>query len=334
MNELAFQENQVDEYVKADDTDAAVTLLFDLIVKNARAKNFVKAEALRQKLFEVDDMALTEIIRSGEVIEEEKTGAIDQNHMEIWSKLYSTLTSEQANALYYSMKEQSVDANVTLFEEGKPNDGLFFIDRGDLKIVYSAGEKEMLLKNITEGDIAGEDTFFAIGNCTTTLITLTRVHLHLLEETALDTLKKDFPGLRSKLQDYCLKLEQIPSLLKKKNLDRREQKRFRIKGPILFQLVNKSGELQGTAYKGTLSDISVWGLSFFIKTTKKETLRLLIGRRLNLKFSLPSGESVRKTDLNGTVVGVCDHLFNDFSVHIRFEHPLYERMSEALNMNE
>lgn len=338
MGELAFQENQqesqVDEYVKADNIDAAVKLLFDLIVKNAKAKDFARAEALREKLFKVDDMALTEIIRSGEIIEEEKTGAIDQNHMDIWSKLYGRFTSEEANALYYSLREESIDADVTLFEERKPNDRLFLIDRGSIKMVYSAGDKEMLLKNIGTGDIAGEDTFFTIGHCTTSLITLSRVQLHLLEETALDKLKKDFPGLRSKLQDYCMKQEQVPDLLKNKNLDRRAQERIRIRGSVLFRLVNKSGQQQGATYKGTLSDISIWGLSFFIKTPKKETVRLLLGRKLNLKFSLAPEESGKKIDLNGTVVGVCDHFFNDFSVHIRFDQRLDEKALEALKSED
>jgi CRP-like cAMP-binding protein len=334
VSEPAFQENRIDEYVKADDSEAAVKLLFDLIVENAKAKNFTKAEALREKLFQIDDMALPEIVRSGEIIEEEKTGAMDQNHREIWSKLYSTLTMEEANALYYNMKEESFDANVTLFEEGKPNDRLFFINLGDLKMVYSAGEKEMLLKNISAGDVAGEDTFFGISYCTTSLITMSRVQLHMLEKNVLEKLIKNFPVLRSKIKYYCLNLEQVSDLLKKKNLDRRTQKRLRIKGPVIFQVLNKSGERLGIPFKGTLSDISTWGLSFYIKTPKKETVQLLLGRRLNLKFSFSPREPNRNTDLDGTVVGVCDHFFNDYSVHIKFDQFIDEKMFEAVNPKE
>ena len=322
MSELAYEKNLVDDTVMPEDAGAAVKLLFDLIVENAKARNFAKAEALREKLFEVDSMALHEILRSGEIIEAEKTGAMDKNHLKIWSNLYSTLTTEEANALYYSLKEENVDADSTLFEQGKPNDRLFFINGGDLKMVYSAGDKEMLLKNYSAGDLVGGDAFFGISLCTTSLITLSRVHLHLLEETALGRLEKDFPGIPSKLRDYCLKLEQVPDLLKKKNLDRRMHERIGLKGPVFFQLVKKSGEQQGKPFRGTLSDISVGGLSFFIKTPKKETVRLLLGRKLNLKFSLSSEESGRNSDVNVTVVGVCDHFFNDFSIHIKFDQPL------------
>ena len=186
MSEFTHDDERVDAYVSAGDADAAVKLLFEMIVKNARAKNFPKAEALRNKLFEINDMALTEIIRSGEIIEEEKAGAIDQNHLEVWSKLYSTLTTEEANALYYNLEEKNYGAHVTLFEEGKPNKRLLFINQGQLKMVYTAGEKETLLKTLGQGKLAGDDTFFALTHCTTSLITLSRARLHVLEEKTLD----------------------------------------------------------------------------------------------------------------------------------------------------
>jgi CRP-like cAMP-binding protein len=246
-----YQKNKVDNYVKAVDIGAKINLLYDPIMKNAKVKNVVGTEALREKSFATDALALTEIIRSGEIIEEEKTDAIDKNHMEIWSKLYDILTSEEANALYDSLKEENIDADVTLFEEGKPNSRLFFINMGDLKMVYSTGDKKTLLKKFSTGEIVGEDTFFNISHCTTSVITLSRVQLHMLEETALNKLEKDFPKLRAKLRGYCLKLEHVPDVLKKKNLDRRTQKRYRINGPVFFQLVTKFGERMGRSFKGS-----------------------------------------------------------------------------------
>jgi len=73
MTDLLQQENLVDRYVAQNDTDAAVKLLYSLIVQYARGKNFSKAEALREKLFKVDAMALTEIVNAAEIIEKEKS---------------------------------------------------------------------------------------------------------------------------------------------------------------------------------------------------------------------------------------------------------------------
>jgi CRP-like cAMP-binding protein len=330
MSEVAYRKNKVNHYVEKEDAGARVKFLCDPIAENDGAENVAGAVQIREKPIETDDMALTEILRSGEIIEEEEKGALNEKHKEIWSKLYSILTKAEAEALYNSLKEESIETDVILFEEGKPNDRLFFINMGDLKMVYAKGDRKTLLKKFSTGDIVGEDTFFNIGHCTTSVITLSRVQLHMLEETALSNLEKDFPKLKAKLLSYCLKLEQVPDLLKKKNLDRRIQKRYRIKGPVIFQLVTKFGERMGRPFKGTLSDISAGGLSFYIKTPKKEVVRMLLGRNLNLRFSLSEEGPGQDTDLDVTVVGVCDHFFNDFSLHIKFDQPLDDKMLESV----
>ncbi|MFP4227049.1 MAG: hypothetical protein ACLFRF_09995, partial [Desulfobacterales bacterium] len=55
------QEAKVDEYVAQKDTESAIKLLYDLITEYAKEKNFEKAEALHNKMYDVDPMALTEI---------------------------------------------------------------------------------------------------------------------------------------------------------------------------------------------------------------------------------------------------------------------------------
>ena len=55
---------------------------------------------------------------------------------------------------------------------------------------------------------------------------------------------------------------------------------------------------------------------------------MMLGRKLNLKFSLSRDESSRNESVNGTVVGFCDHFFNDYSIHIKFDQDLDEK---ALN---
>ena len=84
MNNLLRYEELVDQHVRHDNKEAAVELLFDLILRHAREKNFEKAEALRERLFEVDPMSLTEIIKSAEIIEEEKNESIDPDHLNVW----------------------------------------------------------------------------------------------------------------------------------------------------------------------------------------------------------------------------------------------------------
>jgi hypothetical protein len=79
MEDVVSQEKLLKTYIKENKKALAVKLLFELIVKHARANHFSKADALREKLFEVDPMALPEIVKSGEIIENAKAAAIDQD---------------------------------------------------------------------------------------------------------------------------------------------------------------------------------------------------------------------------------------------------------------
>jgi CRP-like cAMP-binding protein len=330
VNELSEQEALVDQYVKESNTEAAVALLLDLITRCAKEKDFVKANVLREKLSAVDSMALTEIIRSGEIIEEEQRKSIDKNHLNIWSDLYGSLTTEETNALYYAMKECAYDADQLVFKQGERDPNLYFIDGGQLSVVCSKGGMEILLKTIGSGDIAGEDTFFSNTVCTASLMTLSRAKLRVLNENALTAWQEAVPSLEAKLHDYCLRFEKVDQLLKKKGLDRRYHRRVNISGKCVIQILSVSGNPAGKAFKGNLSDISVGGLSFFVKISKKETASLLLGRNLNIKCNLPSGDSQEKMDQNGTVVAVRSHPFEDYSIHVKFDKALSERVLEDL----
>ena len=78
MEDLSQQEKSIEQYLSEGNHDAAVKELFDLIVVCAKRKDFLKAEALRDWLFEVAPMALNELTKSGELIDEEKSSSIEE----------------------------------------------------------------------------------------------------------------------------------------------------------------------------------------------------------------------------------------------------------------
>lgn len=316
------REAQVDKLVAAGDTDAAVKLVFELLVEAAKQKNFKKAEALRDKLYDVDAMALTEIVKAGEIIEQEKTEAIDQDHLDVWPDLYDKLSDEEANTLFHAMEEVSYETNQTIFAQGGKNENLYFITQGRLKLAYQDGKRENLLKTLEKGDLAGYGTFFTISMCTTSLITLSSVKMSVLSKSSVAQWEKEAPALESKLQDYCMKLERSRDVIRKKGMDRRKQQRFNVKGKILVQLQNQKGQSLGKPFKGEFSDISEGGLSFFIITAKRETARMLLGRRLGVTFLIPTPAAPLKTFQNGTVICVNYHLKNDYSIHVSFDDDL------------
>ena len=79
MVHLSEHEKLIEQYLGEGDTEAAVQLLSELIIKAAKDNNFEQAEALRGRLFEVDSMALGEIVKTGEIIETEKSNAIEKH---------------------------------------------------------------------------------------------------------------------------------------------------------------------------------------------------------------------------------------------------------------
>ncbi|MBF0223842.1 MAG: cyclic nucleotide-binding domain-containing protein [Desulfobacterales bacterium] len=325
MNEFIERESLVEQCISENNIEKAVKLLFDLIVFYAKNKNFVKANALREKLIEVDNMALTEIISTGEIIEDEKRGLIDKDHLKLWTPLFSMLNEDEANALYYAMNESNYLPDQTIFKQGESNSNLYFINNGEVKIVYLKNNKETLLKVLSPGHIAGDDSFFSISVCTTSMITLTGAQIDMLSRDVLKKWETEFPALAPKIQDFCLKTQRpkILELVKKKGLERRTQTRTKASGQVMIQLIGSKDEPIGKPFKGDLSDLSIGGVSFYIKTSKKETARLLLGRKMAIKF-IVSDDSEKKFIKKGTVVGVGYHLFNDYSIHANFEKEITE----------
>ncbi|MDP3285645.1 MAG: hypothetical protein Q8M56_14535, partial [Desulfobacterales bacterium] len=167
-------------------------------------------------------------------------------------------------------------------------------------------------------DMAGQDTFFSISVCTTSLSTISRVKMHYLENDVLARWNKEFPTLEPKLKEYALNIESAHDLLKKKGMDRRLVERHNISGKVAVQMVNASGNPLGKAFRGELSDISASGISFYIKTSDRKNASFLLGRNLNLLFAIPGIEAAEKITQTGTVIGVSYHLFNDYIIHLKF----------------
>jgi hypothetical protein len=54
-------------------------------------------------------------------------------------------------------------------------------------------------------------------------------------------------------------------------------------------------------------------------STKEETARLLLGRKVNLVFRVSTTDPPHPLEPNGTVIGVHYQLQNEYSLHIKFD---------------
>jgi len=236
--------------------------------------------------------------------------------------LYGLFEPEEINALYHDTEEAVYDADQVIFNQGQLNTKLWFIYHGTAKIVYQLGKREFLLKTLGPGSIAGEDTFFSMATCSTSLIALSQVKLKILKYDVLKKWESEFPALENKLKEYCHKFEKIPEIIKKQGLERRKQKRVDISGKAAVQILDTSEAPIGKPVRGELSDLSMGGVCLFIKTSSQKSARLLLGRKLKVKFIFQATGSQKEILQKGTVVAVRYHLFNDYSVHIKFDNML------------
>ncbi len=330
MGNNAESEKLVDQHITDGDTNAAVKLLFKMIVQSAEEKNFPKAEQLRERMLEVDPMALDEIISSAEIIEEGKSQSLDPIHMQIWSKLYDMLDTEEINELFFSMQDSILEVNKTVFSQGKLDTNLYFINQGQLKMIYQDKAGDVLLYTLGPGQLAGQENFFSNTVCTTSLISLSNVNLKYISKESLLKWKKEVPTLEQKLFNFCAGFPSATALLKSKKMDRRALKRVKLSGKVQIQLLNRSGEPIGKSFKGELSDISVGGLSFEIRISKEETARLLLGRRISTAFNTSKSMPGQKIDRSGIIVGVYPFPFEDYSIHVKFDKMLDQSVINAI----
>ena len=299
----------------------AIKLLFESITSCVHAKDFSTAESLRDQIFKINPMALKEIIRSAEIIEAAKGEAIDKEHRVVWAKLYDNLSTEEGNELYFALKSAEYKADATVFNQGEHDPWLYFIDSGRPKLIYLLGGEEVFLKQLGPGELAGQETFLFDSVYTTSMVTLSPVKLNFLDVGILKRWKTEFPMLESKLLDLARQSEETTALLRSKGVDRRIHRRVKVAGKGMIQLVDSAGDPVGSPFKVDLCDISQGGLCFYAQITKRETTRLLLGRRLSISYldSLDSGDPLGQT---GMIVAARFHSFEDCTVHVKFDRPV------------
>ena len=327
MSEVSNQELLVDRYVNEGNNDEAIKSLLFLITKHAQQRDFEKAEALRERIISIDPMALSEAIQAQDIIDSIKMKPTDSSHMEVWAELYERLVVDEANALYNELEEVSYHGGQTIFEQGSKNSSLYFIDSGVAKYTFTEGKREMFIKKIGPGSIAGADTFFDVGNNTCSLIAIDRVKIRFLPTEALHRWEGTIPGLEAKLRDYSSREEQVYDLMKKNSMDRRKQRRVLLPGRILIKIMNGDGQPVGKTLRGDMGDVSVGGISFYVQANSRKQAQMLLGHDLFLRFNMPP--NMKEVERVGMVLGVrqqtdaYEHK-DKYSIHIKFSEGLAE----------
>jgi CRP-like cAMP-binding protein len=331
MEDIAEKERVVREYLDQGNMEAAIKLLFELAVLCARDKDFQAAESMRSRIFEIDSMALSEIVRSGDIIEEEKYKAIDSSHREIWAKLYKDLGVAEAYTLFFALKKATYETGETISSQGDLKPRLYFVNSGRIKVVYFMDDQEVYLKDIEPGRLAGEDSFFLTTLCTTSIVALCRTELGFLESDILNEWRTTSPLLESKLYGFASKTDKIPDLLETRSIDRRRLRRITLEGKASAYLMDLSDNQVGKPFTVDMGDISRGGACFYVRISKKEAAGLLLGKRLHISYLPPQMCGPSQTiEPSGTIVALHFHPFEDCAVSLKFDSPLPEELLDQL----
>lgn len=333
MTELYSDKNfsLINQYIDNDENEKAVDLLYKLAIQSAKNKDFVNAEAYRNRLYEVDSMALTRIVEVNEVIEAEKSRALTPDIRRMWGPFFKGLTTEEAGSFFFALREQHIDSEQVILKQGQTNDRLYLVHQGNLKVVYQDKEKEMLIQRLGSGDIFGQDTFFSVNVCTATVKTLSAVKLSYLERKTLENLKSALEFLESNLKKVCMSGASMFDMLRKRGIDRRSYRRINLQTKVTVQLLTSDSKaIMRRPLTAELWDISKIGLSFYFQSKNREAVRRLIGRTLGVSFSLLVGDKYKDVNVTGVVQGVDSHPLEEYSVHLRLNRNFSDRAIQTI----
>ena len=319
-------EAMVEHYLKAGQTEKAFELLYKLAILSAKKKNFIQSELYRDRLYEVDSLALSRIVEVNEIIEAEKSRAITPDDRKLWSRFFEGLEPNEASAMFLALRKEVYESETLIIEQGQPNDRLFFITQGQLKMIYGDKDKELLIEKLGSGDIFGEDTFFSVNVCTASVKTLTQVHISFMDRIIFEKLRAAHNTLSSNLKKVCGSGRSVFNRLRQKGIDRRSFKRINLNTRVSFQLLaSDDGKAMQRSVTAELWDISKGGLSFYFQSKNREAVRSLIGRNVGVRFDLEIDGKTKTVALAGVVQGVQSHPLDEYSVHLQ----LNRRLSDA-----
>lgn len=324
-------EARVKQFIRNGQSDKAASLLFKLALERAHQQDFKRSEAYRDQLYEVDSMALPLIVKVNEVIEAQKSKVLTPDFRHQWAPFFKKLSREEANAFFFSLIKQTVPSEQVIIQQGRPNDKLYLIHQGRLKIIYVDQDKDLLIDTLSSGDIIGHDSFFSVNVSTVTVKTLTPVQLSYLDRSTLEQLRSKSGFSEDSLKRACRFAQTMPDRLRKKGLDRRSHKRFNLNVKISFQLLSSDHRHSlRQAITAELWDISKSGLCFYFHSKNREAVRRLIGRTIGVRFNVQINGRLKNVTATGVVHGVASHPLDEYSIHLKLNRHFSDAAIQAI----
>jgi CRP-like cAMP-binding protein len=318
--------------MKSDEnTDEMLTRFVTDIASAVEVGDFQTAKSLRDKLIESNPMAISEGIKTAEMIEDGMSAAIDLEHLAIWPGLYDQLSIEERNCLFFSMKLYVLPEKRLLLKYGSVNSRLFFLEQGNVSVAIPQDDNKFkIVTQLGRGDIIGDYTFATMALCSASVVTKTTVQVRCLEGHLAEKWDEEHPGLYAKVMAFCTHREQVEEIIARKELEMHHNPRHSVGGLVKSVLLDEKDQATDVTFNGELEEISRSGCSFTIHCNSSSIVKNLLARSFSLNFICSKRDKDIKFSCMGKVVKVSAILHNDYQLHVSFQTYLPEHIDVQL----
>ncbi len=203
LQALAKIEEKLRKLVARGDMKGLGQLVQEHALAAAQNKDFFLAEKLRDRLLELNPMALNEVVLLGRAIEDEKSSSHSTHHLGVWRDLYAEMSTQAFNILYSVLRQEAYQKGDTIVRAGETDDVLYFLNDGYVSINCLCGANVNFLKRLGPGSILGGEQFFSASVWTVTLKALSPVHFQVLDHAKFVKVAEEFLGIEEELRQYC-----------------------------------------------------------------------------------------------------------------------------------
>ncbi len=306
----------------------AIAELARLIEKTARERKFIQVGKLRKWLLEIAPDAFEIILELDEIIDREKGLELTNGHLDIWSSLYDTLTTEEFEVLFEALIHSEHDAGELLIAQGAMQNSLLFVNNGRVRLHFKGDEGDVVVKTVSQGEVFGAGSFFDASIWTLSATTVTASDISILRHDRVSDWDTRFPEMEEKLRKFCMEHSGVDKHLDEKLKNRRKYHRFTGSGKVSAVLLDSHGSEIGVPREYDIFDISEGGLSYLNRRNMSQRQRKqILGQKMNLEFTGKSGQKLYS--MTGDVIAVKNQPnAKALSLHIKFDSLLDKKIME------
>lgn len=292
------------------------------------------AEDLHEVLLASSGEAPEEVLASAEIIDEARVAGIEKNHLQIWDELYDMMASREKAIFYNSLKERTFPQKSILIKQGSLNEQLFLVEQGHVAAILTKEKTNNLILQVGKGGFVGEDTFFGMSTCASSVLAESEVVVKILEKKCVREWAVTAPDLYDKVKAFCRLHDRYEEAYQIKRPQKSRFHRVSVSGVVRADIMDSGMKPTGKKFKASIGNVSRSGACFFIKSSSREVAGSLLSEPLRMIFSVGEKNDLVEFMAMGTVVRIRFHLENDYSVHVKFLSPLGKEKLKYLQEKE